>query len=152
MISELELAAYHTVHNFQGGAKALASRIGLAPSTLSNKVDPSIDSHKLSLAESLALMLVTGDFRILHVLAAETGHIVIPKGEAGDGSDAALLELYAKMDAEQGDVAKALLAALEDGRFTSSEVARISKEVSESIAAQQAFLKRLRGLCPTSAE
>jgi hypothetical protein len=150
MMDELLLAAYHTVHGFPGGAKALAPRLGMAPSTLSNKVDPMVDTHKLSLTEALAAMLATGDFSILNVLAEQTGHVVLPAGSFGDMADTAVLELFARIQVEQGDVARALLSALEDGRFQPHEVEALSRETMEFIQAIQHFIGRIRGVTQVS--
>ena len=39
-------AAYHTVHDYKGGANALAPRMGMkSPAVLNSKVNPITDTH-----------------------------------------------------------------------------------------------------------
>lgn len=59
-------AAYHTVHDFLGGASALASRMGIkSPAVLNSKVNPNTHTHHITLLEAVKLMEITGDYRIL---------------------------------------------------------------------------------------
>ena len=62
-------AVYRTVHEYPGGATALAARMGMSSNMLSNKVNPNNDTHHLRLDEANTLMSFTNDYRILHAQA-----------------------------------------------------------------------------------
>jgi hypothetical protein len=152
MLTPLELAIHQTGADHKGGIKDLSQKMAVSYSTLANKLNPACEGHRLSIHEALSLMLITRNFSILHVIADECGFVLTPKGEPNNSGDQALLEAYGKVHAENGDIARALLGALEDGKFTPNEINEITREVHENVEALQAFLRRVRGLCPTSAE
>lgn len=63
-------AAHKTVHAYPGGSESLAPRIAMSAAVLRNKVNPNNSTHHLTLVEASEVMGVTGDYRILHALAA----------------------------------------------------------------------------------
>ena len=146
MLSELDMAVYRTVHDFPGGAKALATYLSVRPGTLSNKADPACDTHHLNLSEALAIMLVSKDFRILRALALETNHGVIQLANLTGVSDMELLDAYTKMNQELGDVAGAMGRAFADRRLTHAEFNEISREMFEAINATLELRRRLEAV------
>jgi len=58
-------AAYHTVHDYPGGAEALAPRMGMSAAVLRNKVNPNNTTHHLTYAEAQRIVALTGDVRML---------------------------------------------------------------------------------------
>lgn len=146
MIAELDVAVYNTVHDFEGGPKALANYLSVRPGTLSNKADPACDTHHLNINEALAIMLVSKDFRVLHALAFETNHAVIELTDLSGTSDMALLDAYTNMNRELGDVACAISEGLDDQRLTPAEYKRIHREMYEAFNAQIELLRRLEAL------
>jgi hypothetical protein len=71
-------AAYHTVHDYPGGASALAPRLGKSHATLSHEVRPPANSQaKLGLRDAQRIMALTGDYRILQAQAAELGFFLV---------------------------------------------------------------------------
>ena len=65
-------AAYHTVHDYPGGAPALAARLGKRPAVLCHEVapGPSNASAKFGLMDAMRIMAMTGDHRVLSRPAA----------------------------------------------------------------------------------
>ena len=56
-------AAYNTVHDYKGGASALAPRMGIkSPAVLNSKVNPNTDTHHLTLLEASKLMALTTEY------------------------------------------------------------------------------------------
>lgn len=152
MFGALETAAYDTVHGYvdpvtrKRGAVALAPKMGIAPGTLSNKVNVTMD-HQLTLTESIPLQLVSGNFAILYAYNQALGHVSYRLPAVDESiSDVALLEQYASLHAELGVLATNVRSALRDGRITSEEVQAIRKAFDASARAGLGFLARIEAL------
>ena len=116
-------AAYDTVHEYPGGSVSLAPRLGMSDAVLRGKVNPKNDRNRLAIEEADALMGKTGDFRILHALAATHGFTLLPNGVEdgpGDLMDAVLATAVAK-----GDLAGVIARALKDHLITPNELTKI---------------------------
>lgn len=142
----VEEAAYRLVHGYRGGAQALALRVGMHPGTLCNKVNPGQAGARLGVAEALALQLAAGRYDILEAEAAVCGFALVRLPDNTEVSDSELLNLYPHWHAEIGDVAETVMRTLADGRVRPAEVASVSKEFHEQVAAGFEFLRRLEGL------
>lgn len=112
-------AIHHVVHDFPGGAEALAPRIGRGAQVLRNKVTLSHDgarrSHEPTLADVSAISRVTGDLRVIEALAAENGAVVVRLPDMSGVADDALLDLLLTSSQEYGEACAALRDALADG-------------------------------------
>lgn len=140
-------AAYHTVHDYPGGAVAVAHRLGANAAVLSHKVSPTCGTHHLSLDESVRIMELTGDHRVLVALCRRLGYLDPIPSVAYDGiADDALLDLVARMHAEGGDVSRVLSAALTDGRITRDECDELAVQAQEAMTAIAALVDRVRGM------
>jgi len=150
-VSNLDAAKYAAVHDFPGGASALAALVGLAPSTLCNKVNPSVDTHHLSLSEAVTIQAITQDGRILEAEAAALGYVAIRLPRAGAGSDVELLNAYAKWTRDIGETAEAIQTALE-GEIDEASLAAIHREMHEDFARALELFARFRALAPRGGE
>lgn len=140
-------AAYHTVHDYPGGAVALAHRLGANAAVLSHKVSPSCGTHHLSLDEAARVMDLTGDHRILVAMCRRLGYLGPIPAVAYEGiADEQLLEMVARMHGETSDVSRSLVEALADGRVTRDELGRFEIEAQEAMTAIAALLDRVRGM------
>lgn len=144
--SALEQAKYDVVHDYPGGAVNLAPRVGMNPGTLSNKVNPTIDTHHLSVDEAVAIQFAAEDYRILTAEAYFLNHVVIPLACYDGVSDVELLDLYAAYHAEIGETAEAIRDALADGLVTRKEFDKIRTEALQDQQAMYALLARLETL------
>ncbi|MFP4615554.1 MAG: phage regulatory CII family protein [Thiohalorhabdus sp.] len=142
----LEEAQYRVVREYPGGARALAPLVGMHAGTLSNKVNPSNETHHLATREAVAMQHAAKDFRILHAEAQLLHHTCIPLTSFEGVSDAELLDLYAGYHKELGETAEAIRDALADGAVTRRELERVRKELFEDTAAAFEFLARLEDL------
>lgn len=122
----LDVAIHSTAHDAAGGLPALARKMGVHEQVLRNKVCPTTDTHKLILREALAMMELTGDDRILFVMAELRGYVVSRK-ELPDAKS--LVTAVLEANAEEGDVAKSILAAIADGKLTVGEKADIAEHI-----------------------
>lgn len=136
-MDQLDIAVHNTSRNFPGGLPALARALGMHEQVFRSKCCPTTDTHKLSLREALAMMLQTGDISILVAMADELGCVVNKKG---DLPDIHIIEAILRVDAEHGDVSRALSNALSDGHLTEHERSDILKEIGHATEA----LERLR--------
>lgn len=118
-------AVHATVRAYPGGAEALAPRVGMTPGVLRNKANPNSDTHRTAIEEASAIMGVSGDFQILHALAAEHGFVCLRADDVGDCT-APVLDLILGAQAKEGTLSQTLLAALSDGVITPNELGAIS--------------------------
>lgn len=139
-------AAFHTVHDYPGGAVSLAPRLGsMPPKVLSNKVNPHCDTNELTLKEASRLMAMTGDYRILHALCQEHGHAAIQLVDGPIG-DLSVLERITTIWKEVGDVGQTVQRILSDSKVEKREVAELANEVQEAIEALLALKVTLEEL------
>jgi len=125
-------AVYNAVHDFPGGANALAPRMGIkSPAVLNSKVNPNTDTHHITLLETSKLMTLTGDYRPLHSLNAEHGKVAIDLPKIPECRDLALTELVLGIGIGGGDITSVFREMMMDGRITSGEAADMSKVIHE---------------------
>jgi hypothetical protein len=139
-------AAYHTAHDFPGGVPALAVRMGMSQNVLQNKVNPSQEHHKLTLAEAVKLQALTGDMRILHAMAAALGHVALPLADLNTVSDMQLLDDFMHVIRELGEFSQEFQKDWADGRITPEEFERIKQEAYDVQARMAALLQRIESL------
>lgn len=140
-------AAYHVVHDYPGGAAALAPRLGKASVTLCHEVKPPSGSMaKFGLTDAVKVSDLADDFRILHSFAQALHHQAvryeIPECDTAE-------DVHACAAHFTREVAEALLAvnqALTDGRITPNEIHRIEKEVADIAPAAVSLVARMRAL------
>lgn len=123
-------AVYNSVHDFPGGANALAPRMGIkSVAVLNSKVNPNTDTHHITLAEASKLMAITGDYRPLHSLNAEHGKVAIDLPKIPEFQDTALTELVLGIGIGGGDITSVFKEMMADGRITKSEAEDMSKVI-----------------------
>ena len=125
-------AAYNTVHDYPGGANALAPRMGIkSPAVLNSKVNPNTDTHHLTLSEASKMMAITNDYRVLQSLNAEHGKVAIDLPQIPECRDAALTELILNMGIGGGDIQAVFKEMMLDGRITRGEAMDMSKVINK---------------------
>lgn len=124
-------AAYHVVHDYEGGAHALAARLGTTGATLGNKVRPNYERNKLSLDDAVQITDFANDDRILYAWAAHRGLSIIDKRPEACSSPLSLFTCILDVTQGQGDVAKAIADAIADGRITPNELDAIERAAIE---------------------
>ncbi|WP_180158917.1 phage regulatory CII family protein [Acinetobacter sp. YH01026] len=123
-------AAYHTVHDYPGGATALAPRLGIkSPAVLNSKVNPNTDTHHLSLLEATKMMVITNDYRILQSMNAQLGKVAIDLPQIPECRDTALTDLVLSFGMSGGDVYTLFKEMMADGRITRGEALDLSKVI-----------------------
>lgn len=152
--SPLEEAKYNVVHDYPldnlkarpRGAVALAPLVGRSAAVLANKVNPTLDTHHLTVDEAVLIQHAAKDYRILYAEASALGHVCIKLVDYSGIPDIELLKAYTHFNKEVGDTADAINSALADGDITKQEFNRISKEMDEDVRAIFGLRARLEAL------
>lgn len=138
-------AVYRTVHDF--GVERLAALTGTPAGTIYNKANQHDSSHhKPTLADAVIWQVLSSDFRILQAMGRALGHVCVRVPDVAQASDQALLELVAKVGAEEGAFFRAIQEGLADRRFTRGEFLRIRRDGFTAIAAIVEASARIEGL------
>lgn len=146
-------AFHQTVHRTPGGCEALAVRLGMSAAVLRNKANTNTNFNKPTLDDILGVMGTTGDFQLLHAIAANFGFVCVKVGEDAEASDMAVLEMVAQVWATNGEVGIEVNSALADGRITDAEVVRVRAAVKRAQRALEGVAARLAGMAePRSGE
>ena len=139
-------AAHKTVKDYPGGAEALGPRVGINPTVLRSKVNPTMTSHRLAIEEADLIIGATGNPLMLQALAETHGYGLVPLSDhAGNGS---VLDLVLGHAESEGDFAAEVRAALADGLITQNEYTRIAAAAhvaNETTLLLLGALRRLKG-------
>ena len=133
-------ALYHTVHDYPGGAEALALRLGKRGTSLCHEVRPPANSTaKAGLVDAMKIMGLSDDHRTLHAMNAELGYMAVrlPGVDMASGTTMAHL---AAVSREFNDVVQAAAVSAADGVITDNELAQLQRQSGELIAAVHALL------------
>jgi hypothetical protein len=155
---DLRDAIYHTAHSYEGGARALSRRMqtrdklsgGHVPmneNTFTHKVNPNCFTHNVSPEELRDMMILSKDFRILHSMAADTGHVAIQIGTDASGMTFERVGAMAKEFSDVVSVVSEAQAGISEkgARISPNEMSRIEREAAELIAALNALVINVRG-------
>ncbi|KAF0812774.1 hypothetical protein IGB42_02617 [Andreprevotia sp. IGB-42] len=137
-------AAYELVHTF--GAKALADLMGVAESTLYNKVNPNDQKAHLTGPEIIVATLLTSDTRLLQAMCRATRGAYYTLPSLTLIADQHLLEMFTRMGREESDLQTAIVRAFDDQVVTQREVAVIEREASELISTIVELVERVKGM------
>lgn len=132
-----------THDGYPGGLTQLAIDMNINYNTLKSKANHTIATHYFS-GEELALLadLINTD-EIAGYFADRRGLMCIRKPDFNGLSDSAILELFLKLQKEQGDWAKEISKAMENGSIDKEELGRIRKEYTEFVVAAAEIMNRL---------
>lgn len=138
-------AIYGAVHDYPGGAESLAPRMQVSPVVLRSKVNPNMNTHHVTVRDLDKILALTGDFRPLHALAANHGHVCVPLVDGPIG-DLAILERITEVWKEVGDVGQMTRLILEDSKVQRKEIDAFKDEILEAISALLALQHALEAL------
>lgn len=132
-MSNVHDAAYMTAHEYPGGARALALRLGVNAAVLSNRLNPNNHDHHLTVRDLMAMMTMSGDHRALHAACMELGYMAFPlPTQVGDDDTTEALTNTCK---EFSDYLQTVTGSLSDNKVNATELRRIRKELAEMVAA-----------------
>ena len=122
-------AIYATVHDYQGGAPALAARLQMRTQVLINKTNPNNDTHFMRVDEAGKIMTFTGDLRILDALAQEQGCTVVAMPPVADVGNDELMFKQQELVEELCRLASKLRSSIQDdGHIDRGERADLYEE------------------------
>lgn len=133
-------AAYMIGHDHPGGIAGLAARInsGLAHSdkkisqnVLAHQLNPNDHANPLTVRNLYLVTAMTGDYRALHALCMDHGHMAIPLPPVDDESTNDAITDTIK---EFSDFLQAVTKTLEDKKVTKVELRRVRNELAELVA------------------
>lgn len=136
-------AAYETVRNAEGGAKAVAAKLGISYQVLMNKVNPNNSTHHLHLSEAVSLIRATSDTCIIEAMANEFGGMFVPLANLSDAPPNLISDL-AVMAAEFGALMREVAEDVSDGYVSDNELARVEREAAKLRNALAVLLADLR--------
>ncbi|MDH5394407.1 MAG: phage regulatory CII family protein [Gammaproteobacteria bacterium] len=145
--SAIDEARYSLVHDFPGGAKALAPLVGMNPGTLSNKVNPQIDTHHLTVDESVVIQNTADDRQLIEAEAHVLGGVFIQTGDFSDVSDVELIDKFAAWVQDIGETSGAIRSALAAHSLSKDHLKIIHREIHEDYARAMELFKRLETYC-----
>lgn len=126
-ILPLELALYHAVREYPGGAAAIAATVGRNATTLQHKLSPTHPTHTLNVAELEEILPLTRDPRVMDSLCDAFGAAVwidISGLEQG-GSATSMLAGISEMLHRESDLTSKVAKSLEDNRIDLDELAEL---------------------------
>ena len=151
-IDPIDKAVHETVHEFRHmgsgkkGVPALAPVLGMPPSTLQNKSNPNEEYANLTLKEARAVMLATGDHRIVRVLANEVGEACVTLPSIDFAADMDVLDAWGNWQTEIAETVQRIQFALSDGKIDAREVEDVRRELVEDFEKGLALLDVLKGM------
>lgn len=125
------------------GPAGIAEKMSINPKTLSNKIDPNQDTHHLYVEEIDSLVDALNTDEIAHYFAEQRGLMCIKKPDFNNVSDRAIYDLALIAREKEGDYAKVIRAALQDGEIDFQESAVIRQKFLELLAAKQEHQNKL---------
>jgi len=128
---------WRAAHKSPPGIAVLANALGLAESSLHNKVSMTNHGAHCSPEEMAGIMELTGDHGALHSLAARLGYVLLAMPQMASEADQGYIEDAARTMRECGEFIAAATAGMSDGKVTDNELRGIQKECAELIAAAQ---------------
>lgn len=136
-------AARQMAAGFAGGVDKLGLALGKRRGVLRNELSPRgpQSTAKLGLLDALRAMHRSGDVRLMHAICLEFGHMAIPlPGEALNAASAATVVAMAK---EFGELVAVYSDAVQDGRVTNVELARVAQAWGELMVAGQGLMSEV---------
>jgi hypothetical protein len=137
--------AYNLARAYPGGAKALALRMEMNPTTLSHELRGQ-GSAKLGLEDAAALTALSGDLRILEAWNAEHGLVVIRVPHLDSKPAGECMDKLSNTAKEFSELVTEVARDLGDGRLSDNEMADIERQAADLLAATHALLAAARAL------
>lgn len=145
---DVRTAAFHVVHDIEGGTSAVAEFLGKARNTIDHEVRPPQGStYKLGLFDAVKITKRYQDFRILYAFADECDHICLPAPSAPTDPDGTTEKVLAKACNLSREIAKTfekMNSALADGSITAGEFADFEQECGQVVAAIGTVVRAMR--------
>ena len=139
-------ALHATVHDPKhGGTDVLAMRLGMrSGAMLRNKTNPNNPDHHMRLDETLRLMELTGDYRVLEAMAHEHGFVCIKLPDGFDVADVCMFEQSLQVGVSKGQLNADTLESMADGRICQGDVKRLTKSANKLVKDVMTFVQLVK--------
>lgn len=144
---------FNAVRHFRGpqpedsnGAAGLAPYMGITATSLSHKVSPTYPSAHCSPEEVVNICKLTGDHETVRAMAKELGYAMLPITVPACEGGAAHAKRMAASVKEFGEFLAETAVNAADGHINDNEMARITREFMESMAAQTGLYAALKAM------
>lgn len=133
-----EMAFFHAVRAYPGGVPAMAATIWMdctdkekkrKANTLQNKLNPTQDTHKLTLAEAMDILALTRDKRILDAICSQVGAVWVWADDVKPSGDMEVFSTGSTLVRRASGLLDELESALDDGSIDADEMAAIQKKL-----------------------
>lgn len=128
-------AAYNIGHDYPGGAKLLAQRLGINQSVFNSKLNPNTKTHHLSMEEAHRMGQITGRADILQAMADDMGYALVKLPEMDAEVDVSIS--IRKNVAEFGRWMDVIDQSLDDTHITQNERKALEDSVLKVLARTQ---------------
>jgi hypothetical protein len=145
--SDIDQAMYDLVHDYPGGAVALAPLVRMNAGTLSNKVNPMMDSHHLTVAEAVQIQLIRQAFPLFHAEARAFNQIAIPMPSVQPCSDMDILDAWAHWHQDTAETAMMIKQILDGVEISKRDLAELKREIFEDAQRELELLQILEAMC-----
>lgn len=145
-------ACHRAIKDKKGGVAAFAATYGYNAHTLQNKLNPTQDTHVLTVPELECIIEYTRDERILDAIAETHGSLMwFDMGLVGGlPSDVAMLETVTKLFQRVGMLAGKVQKSLEDGKVDADELRDLQAEFFRVVRAGAGVIERAKQLQPNN--
>lgn len=145
-ILPLDLALYHAVREYPGGAAAIAATTGRNPTTLQHKLSPTHPSHIVNIQEFSEILELTKDRRILDAVHALVGDTIWQElsGAYTEDMPETLTMGIAVFFRQVADLSETWARNIGDGKVDDHELAEIQQLVFRGIQGLLGMYNRAR--------
>lgn len=119
------------------GPAGIAEKMAISEKTFRNKIDPNQDTHHLYVEELDSLVDALNTDAIAHYFAEQRGLMCIKKMDFDNVSDEAIYDLSLIVREKEGDYAKSIRLAMEDGEIDFNESSEIRQKFQDLLKSQQ---------------
>jgi len=134
LFTKLNEVIHDTAHEAEGGIETLAKQLKMKAQVLRNKVNQNNDQNKLTIYETIMLMKMTDDTRVLDEIAWLMGFQL---RRIEPVSEVSLLSAIVNTSADHGRVHQTIEDAVLDQIISRREMNQISQEIHDAIDALQ---------------
>lgn len=143
---EFALAYRDMIKDYPGGVQEIARITRTSATVIYNQANINMPNYVPSIKMLRAVTTLTKDLRPLQVIAKENGAAVYKLPDLSKVGDAALLEIYTRINIEAGDLAKRLFQSLQDGTISIEEARKMDETAMQLVAVILEFMARVNGM------
>lgn len=141
---DLQMACYHAVHDYPGGAVAIAAMAGMNAPVLQNKLNPNTTTHVVNLRDLQSICELTRDERILQTVCSyyNAAYFLMPDISGVD--EGSILDKSAALTREVGELMQQVSQSVRDGAVNDDEITAMDKALMELMTAGKTLIEQAK--------